>query len=140
VPFRFHHPERDQYINAIRKNNVSPTAKERKMASLGKTKFKGESGKKYRFQVFPLGTRFRKVSGVYLIAYRGRNNEGSHRHKILYVGQTQDLSQPFQQHRKAQDLMRLGANCICVQSDKSEESRVTKERDLVTMFSPPCND
>ena len=41
------------------------------MASLGNTKFKGQSGNEYRFRVFPLGTRFRKVSGVYLVAYRG---------------------------------------------------------------------
>jgi hypothetical protein len=109
------------------------------MASLGKTKFKGGSGKEYRFQVFPLGTRFRKVSGVYLIAYRGRNSKGAPRHKILYVGHSEDLSLPFQKHCKAQDLMRLGANCICVQSDKSEASRLAKERDLVTTFSPACN-
>ena len=30
------------------------------MASLGKAKFKGDSGKRYQFRVFPLGTRFRK--------------------------------------------------------------------------------
>jgi hypothetical protein len=110
------------------------------MASLGKTMFKSESGKQYRFRVFPLGTRFRKVSGVYVIAYRERRGEGTHRHKILYVGNTEDLSQPFEAHRKAEDLKRLGANCICVQSDDSEESRSAKERDLVTTFSPACNE
>jgi hypothetical protein len=110
------------------------------MTSLGKAKFKGESGNEYRFQVFPLGTRFRKASGIYLVAYRGRSNKGRARHKVLYVGQTEDLSQPFRQHRKAQDLQQRGANCICVQSDASEESRLAKERDLVCRFSPVCND
>ncbi len=110
------------------------------MASLGNTKFKGQSGNEYRFRVFPLGTRFCKVSGVYLVAYRGRNSKGAARHKILYVGQTEDLSQPFEQHHKAQNLMRLGANCICVQSDTSEKSRVAKERDLLTKFGPAGND
>jgi hypothetical protein len=119
---------------------IFSTAKERQMASLGKTMFKSESGKEYRFRVFPLGTRFRKVSGVYVIAYRGRSSQGTHRHKILYVGHTEDLSQPFEAHRKAHDLARLGANCICVQSDESEESRSAKERDLVATFSPACNE
>jgi hypothetical protein len=118
----------------------SSTAKERQMASLGKTKFKGQSGNKYRFHVFPLGTRFRKLSGIYLVAYRGRNSRGQVRHKILYVGQTEDLSQPFEKHCKAQNLKRLGANCICVQSDVSEESRAAKERDLVSKFGPAGND
>ena len=92
------------------------------MTSLGKATVKGESGNEYRFQVFPLGTRFRKASGIYLVTYRGRNAKGRVRHKILYIGQTEDLSQPFEQHRKAQDMRQRGANCICVQSDASEES------------------
>jgi hypothetical protein len=110
------------------------------MAALGKATFKDKSGAQHLFKVFPLNTRFRKIGGIYLIAYRGHSNHGGHRHKILYVGNTEDFSQPFEKHRKAQDLMRLGANCICVQSDQSEESRLGKERDLIAAFSPACND
>jgi hypothetical protein len=110
------------------------------MASLGKTMFKSKSGNHYRFKVFPLGTRFRKISGIYLIAYRAHSTHGGHRHKILFVGSTEDFSQPFEKHHKAQDLIRLGANCICVQSDKSEKSRLEKERELIAAFSPACND
>ena len=110
------------------------------MASLGKATFKSKSGNQYRFKVFPLGTRFRKISGIYMIAYRAHGIHGGHRHKILYVGHTEDFSQPFKKHRKAQTLEQLGANCICVQSDESEASRLEKERDLVATFSPACND
>ncbi len=74
------------------------------MASLGKTMFKSKTGKQYRFKVFPLGTRFRKISGIYVIAYRAHGTRGGHRHKILYVGNTEDFSQPFEKHPKAQDL------------------------------------
>jgi hypothetical protein len=108
------------------------------MAALGKATFKSKSGNAYRFKVFPLRTRFRKLGGIYLIAYRAHSQTG-HRHKILYVGNTEDFSQPFEKHRKAQDLMRLGANCICVQSDQSKESRQGKERDLIEAFNPACN-
>lgn len=110
------------------------------MASLGKARFKSKTGNQYRFKVFPLNTRFRNIGGIYLIAYRCHSHRGGYRHKILYVGNTEDFSQPFEKHRKSQDLMRLGANCICVQSDKSEESRMEKERDLIAAFSPLCND
>ncbi len=110
------------------------------MASLGKTSFKGRSGRQYRFRVFPWGTRFRKVSGVYVVAHRARGNDGGLRHTILYVGHTADFSQPFDQHRKARELAEHGANCICVQSDGSETSRQEKQQDLIDALKPECNE
>jgi hypothetical protein len=110
------------------------------MASLGKIVFKGVSSKKYRFTVYPLGTRFRKLSGVYVITKRSRKAEGPYRHLALYVGHTEDFSQPFGRHRKAKEFRKRGANCICLQSDKSEESRLAKQQDLVAAFHRVCND
>ena len=110
------------------------------MPSLGKTTFKGRSGRPYRFKIFPLGTRFRKISGIYIIANRAQGASGSQRHTVLYVGHTEDFSQPFSKHRKADALAQHGANCICVQSDGSEDSRLEKEQDLIAAFSPQCND
>ncbi|MGA7699881.1 MAG: hypothetical protein WCB27_09745 [Thermoguttaceae bacterium] len=106
------------------------------MASLGKIKLTSASGEQYRFRVFPLGTRFRSISGVYLISRRATRTEGGHRHKILHVGNSADFSQPFDGYRKAQELARFGANCICVQPDKSAESRREKQRDLAATFAP----
>ena len=106
------------------------------MASLGKVKLTSASGKLYRFRVFPLGTRFKSISGVYLISRRATRAEGGHRHKILHVGHTEDFSQPFDGYRKAKELVRYGANCICVQTDTSAESRCKKEQDLAATFSP----
>ena len=110
------------------------------MASLGKTTFKGGSGKPYRFKVYPLGTRFRRISGVYVIVNRSHGANHGYRHKILYVGHTEDFSQPFSEHHRATHFANLGANCICLQADESEESREEKERDLVSAFKPVCND
>ena len=110
------------------------------MASLGKTIFKGRSGRQYRFKVFPLGTRFRKISGVYVVAHRDRGTDGGVHHAVLYVGQTEDFSQPFDKHRKAGELAQLGANCICVQSDASAESRKEKGQDLIASLRPECCD
>jgi hypothetical protein len=110
------------------------------MACLGKTSFKSKSGIRYRFKVFPLNTRFRKIGGVYLIACRDRCDEGGHGHKILYVGASEDFSQLCETHRKTQDLLQFGANCICLQSDQSAESRSKKESDLIAAFSPVGNE
>ena len=110
------------------------------MPSLGKAMFKGASGKTYRFRVFALGTRFRNRSGVYAVTSRASKGSGGHQHVILYVGQTEDFSQPFAKHRKAGAVQQRGADCICVLSDESEESRLAKEKDLVAAFHQVCND
>lgn len=110
------------------------------MASLGKLVLTGVSGKKYRFMVYPLDTRLRKLSGVYVITKRSRKAEGRYGHLALYVGHTEDFSQPFGRHRKAKEFRGRGANCICLQSDKSEESRLAKQQDLVAAFHRIRND
>lgn len=109
------------------------------MPSLGKAFLTGESGRTYRFRVFALGTRFRKRSGVYAVTSRTRNTNGGPRHVVLYVGQTADFSQPIEQH-KVDAVRQHGADCICVLSDDSEESRLAMEKDLVAAFHPACND
>jgi len=110
------------------------------MPSLGYTAFKGQSGQAYRFKVYPLGTKLRPLSGVYVITKRRRGQQGGYRHVPLYVGSTADLSRPFQQHPKATEFERHGANSICLQSDDSEESRTVKQNDLVAALHPTCND
>jgi hypothetical protein len=102
--------------------------------------FKGKSGTAYRFKVYPYGTRFRKISGVYVIGNRMQGTNGGRRLVPLYVGHTEDFSQPFDQHQKAKNFVEQGANCICVQSDAVEESRLTKEKDLVASLRPACNE
>jgi hypothetical protein len=102
--------------------------------------FKGKSGKAYRFKVYPLGTRLRKISGVYIIGSRMERENGGRRLVPLYVGHTEDFSQSFGQHHKAREFTEQGANCICLQSDAEEESRLAKERDLIAALRPACND
>jgi hypothetical protein len=105
------------------------------MPSLGSATFKGGSGHPYRFKVFPLGTRFRKISGVYVIACRRRDENGQYRHSMVHVGQTADFSQPLMARDITNDLKEKGANCVCVQADASGSSRQEKERDLNVRFS-----
>jgi hypothetical protein len=109
------------------------------MPSLGKTVFKGQSGTPYRFKVFPLGTRFRQRSGVFVVANRSRDDDGHLQHSVLFVGHTEDFSHPLDGHAKAGDFAEEGANCICVQSDEKAASREKTEKDLVKAFSPKCN-
>ncbi|MEN6494487.1 MAG: hypothetical protein ABFD16_09350 [Thermoguttaceae bacterium] len=109
------------------------------MSSLGKTMCRGQSGKVYRFKVYPLGTRLRKLGGLYVITSRFRNADGGYRHVPLYVGQSEDFSRPFKQHRGAENIQHHGGNCICIQLDDSEESRLAKQQDLIATYHPLCN-
>lgn len=110
------------------------------MAALGKMAFTGKSGKTYRFKVYPLSAHFRKISGVYIIGSRVSGTNGGRRLVPLYVGHTEDFSQPFGRHHKAQQFTDRGADCICLQSDAVEESRVAKQQDLIAALHPECND
>jgi hypothetical protein len=110
------------------------------MPALGKTTFRGKSGKDYEFMVYPLRTKIRKIAGLYVIADRCHKDSSAYRHQALYVGQTEDLSQPFEKHRKAKEFERHNANCICFYKEESEDFRIEIERDLVAAMRPICND
>jgi hypothetical protein len=110
------------------------------MPSLGKATFDGKSGKAYRFTVYPLRTKIRKIAGLFIIANRSHDESSCQQHQALYVGQTEDLSQPFERHHRAEEFKRHGANCVCLHADESPRSRVEKKRDLVAAMRPVCND
>lgn len=110
------------------------------MPSMGHAVFRGKSGQTYRFKVYPLGTKLRPLSGIYLVTNRCRNKQGGYQYITLYVGATNDLSQPIAEHPKASDFKRHGANSICLQSDNSEESRIAKQVDISAALEPACND
>lgn len=109
------------------------------MAALGKRSFRGQSGQAYPFRVYALGTRFRKLSGVYVVTNRSRRAEGGYQHTVLYVGQTDDFSTPLSQQSGTATLQEHGANCICLMADGAEASRLAKTRDLVASLQPVCN-
>ena len=110
------------------------------MPAIGKTMFKGQSGTRYRFKVFPLGTRFRKLSGVYVVAHRGRDDAGRVRHAALYVGHTADFSESLVRARQVERFRgawrRIASACS---PTKLAESRVKKQQDLLASLSPQCN-
>ena len=98
----------------------------------------GKSGKKYKFLVYALGTEFKPVGAVYAITKRVPNRAGGS-HTVIYIGQTADLSERFDDHHKATCFTRNGANCIGVHQEASEARRLAIEKDLIDAYDPPCN-
>lgn len=99
----------------------------------------GASGKKYAFLVYPWGTSFKPLGGVYAITRATPNQSGGQTHTILYVGQTGDLSERFDDHHKEDCFNKRSANCHCVHLEANEKTRLAIESDLIANYNPPCN-
>ena len=101
--------------------------------------FVGKSGTKYTFYIYPLNATFKAVGGVYVFTKATQAAGGGETHKVIYVGQTGDLSSRFTDHHKQPCIDRNGANRICVRAEASEATRLAIEKDLVDNYNPPCN-
>ena len=99
----------------------------------------GASGKKYAFLVYPLGTTFKPLGGVYAVTRAAANPSGGQTHSIVYIGQTGDLSERFDAHHKGECFGRRGGTHMCVQVEGNERVRLAIESDLIANYNPPCN-
>lgn len=98
------------------------------MANLGTVVFRGHSGEKYRFQVWPVGTKFKTLAAVCVFtkrSFRNRNFTDTASHECVHIGQTPDLSGlPY-------DAPYLeGIDCVCVHLVANAEQRLRVEQDL----------
>ncbi len=105
------------------------------MANGEKVTAKGASGTEYEFWVHPWGTGLKAIGGVYLVLKKPP--AGSY--NVLYVGQTGDLSERFDNHHKESCFTRNGRTHIGARVEESETRRLTIETDLIRNYSPPCN-
>ena len=105
------------------------------MAKLGTFTLTGQSGQQYQFDAFPWDTEFEATGAVYYVSKRTDAGD----HTSIYVGQTGDISERFDNHHKADCFRRHGRNCISGHVDSSETSRLAKEDDLIKALNPPCN-
>lgn len=98
------------------------------MTTLGTVLLRGLSGRTYRFQVWPLGTQFKRVGAVCVFSKRAfRNRTFAHNasHECLHIGQTDDLS------TLACDIREVGASdCVCVYVASDVKERLLVEDDL----------
>ena len=107
----------------------------------GSITFVGRSGEHYRFQVWPLETRFKAVSAVYFVTKRAYGN-GTYRranHDSVYIGQTGDLCAALAVEPQLVRFRKFGANCVCVHLLDDEARRVAIEQDLLAVHSTKCN-
>ena len=109
------------------------------MAKIADVDFNGKIGK-YKFEVYPLDTKFNCVGAVYIFTKRLVNAENVGSHELIYIGQTESLADRIPTHEKWPCVNKNNANCICVHLDENEKSRLDKETDLRAANKTQCND
>lgn len=111
------------------------------MAKYAGITFSGKSGEKYYFQPWPLETRFKSVAAVYFVTKRSFENNTYRRacHDGIYIGQTENLADPFSTQLHFDCFRKHGANCVCVYLVADEERRIAVEQDLIAGHSTHCN-
>ncbi len=105
----------------------------------------GISGKQYLFDLFSfedfseLKSSFRAMPAVYVFTRRRMVTNGC-THDLVYLGETENLSQRFDAHHKEQCITAHFANCIGVHGLAPEEVGMDIEKDILSAYDFPCND
>lgn len=111
------------------------------MGKIGTAKFTGVSGTSYVFDVYTADTKFNDVDALYVFTKRTVDQNGSGSHKLLYIGETDELGRRINSHEKWECVNSNGCNCICIHRETDDRKRLAKETDL-RKANPdtPCND
>lgn len=110
------------------------------MAKLGALTISSASGMLYEFRAYSWDSVFKAMGVVYVITKRVANRGGRASHTYIYVGETADLSERFDNHPKLDCFKRHNANCICVHADANQASRLRKQAAILRAYTFPCND
>ncbi len=95
----------------------------------------GKSGKTYRYWIHPISTSFKAVAGNYIFAKETQPGYW----KPIYIGQTGDLSERFDNHHAMPCIKRNGATHIHAHTQSDKQTRLDEETDLVAKLNPSCN-
>ena len=93
------------------------------MQPITKLIFTGVDGSKYKFDVYPRGIRVNKGPAVYSFLSKVNGN-----YRVLYIGQTIDLSERLANHHKWDEAIRHGFE---YPKSRSKRSRYSSENDVL---------
>lgn len=97
----------------------------------------GKSGMSYKYEIYPIGTSFKEKPGNYIFAKETRPGSWA----PVYIGQTKNLADRLADHEKEACAKRNGATHVHAHTnDGGEDVRRAEEVDLITRWSPTCND
>jgi hypothetical protein len=99
----------------------------------------GRSGQRYDFRIYVWATKFRAVSGVYVVSARTIEPGQKPKYQPLFVGAAKDLSEVLKNHPRDECFQMYLANVIGVLKEENEERRAAILADLLDGLAPPCN-
>lgn len=96
----------------------------------------GKAGREYRYSVYMFGTVFGPGAANFIFAQEFKPGT----YVPLYIGHTNDLSEPFSNYVALQCMKLRRVTHIHVHfNETSEELRRAERSDLIAQWSPPCN-
>lgn len=107
------------------------------MAQAQTCQCKGESGKVYQYEIYSIWHEFPAVAGNYI--YAKELVPGSGCWSPIYIGQTANLSERFDDHNKMQCILAYSTRILIHWNNGGEQARRDEEKDLIETYSPPCN-
>ncbi len=97
----------------------------------------GQSGKEYRYEIFPLDAGFKSLPGLYI--YAGQAEDGTW--VPVYIAQTRDLHQRLEGHVRMDDAVANGATALHAHyCEAGQAARCNEEHDLILHWRPVCNE
>ena len=101
--------------------------------------FTGRSGRTYDFRIYVWDTKFKPLSGVYVVASRSIEPGAPPRYEPVFVGAAADLSKVLKNHARGECFQLYYANVVGVMQQNDEGQRTAIVADLVAGLTPPCN-
>ena len=99
--------------------------------------WKGKSGKEYKYWIYGLDGTHDPVPANYIFAKK----LGGAYYTPIHIGETEDISERFDNHPKMPCIRRNGATHFCThKGDDDKTVRRAEEADLVNNYNPPCDD
>jgi hypothetical protein len=92
------------------------------------------------FDIYTLDSIFESIPCVYIITKLHKGEDGNFLHKIIYVGQTEDISTQIKTHHEWKCFNINHANCIGIFHEKDEAKRKLIESAIIKKYDPPCNE
>ena len=95
-----------------------------------------KSGRTYRYWIYEYPASLKAEAGNYIFAKESTPG----RWTPIYIGQTGNLDERFDDHHKMPCIKRNGATHIHAQMNNGgETARLAEEADLIARWNPTCN-
>jgi len=96
----------------------------------------GESGQTYKYWIYPIGHTLKAEAGNYIFARETKPNT----YAPVYIGQTENLNERFDNHHKKDCINGQKATHIHAHLNAKKQARLDEEADLIAKWQPFCND